>query len=138
MWQETTGEYIMTNNINGIGINTKGVNSYVNPKTQGEAKSEENANNKQAQTTGAQVKPEDVLTYMAQNAVVVNPKSVTRTYDVAKYVTPEQAARIAGFIGGFEDEVAKGLLAINEELKGVNLPEAAKYELAAKMAESKN
>ncbi len=128
----------MTNNINRIGINTKGVNSYVNPKTQSESKPEENVQNNQAQTSGAQVKPEDVLTYMAQNAVVVNPKSISKTYDVAKYVTPEQAARIAGFIGEFEDEVTKGLLAINEELEGVNLPESTKYELAAKMAESKN
>lgn len=127
----------MTNNINGIGINAGNVNPYVNPKPQGEAKTEENPEGKNPQPQGAQVKPDDVLSFMAQSAIV-NASTVTapKTYDVNKYVTPEQAARIAGFIGSFEDEVAQGLAAINDELGGANMSESAKLELAAQMAES--
>ena len=72
---------------------------------------------------------------MAQQAIVAKPEvTAQRTYDVSKYVTPEQAARIAGFVTSFEDQVAKGLVAIEAEL-GPNsgLTEQAKYEIAAKM-----
>ncbi len=125
----------MTNNVNGIGLNTKGLNSYVAPKSQGEQKAEEKAEGQQPQAQGAQVKPEDVLTYMAQNAAVNAQVKTPASYDVAKYVTPEQAQRIAGFVASFEGEVAKGLLAINKELEGVKVSDAAKLELAAKLAE---
>lgn len=72
---------------------------------------------------------------MAQQAVVVNPKvSAQKTYDVSKYVTPEQAQRIAGFVTSFEDQVAEGLLAINKEFgENSGLSEQAKYEIAANM-----
>ena len=122
----------MANEINRIGINTGSVNNYGNaPK--GEAKPEEKTPEAASQAAPAQpqVAANDVLTYMAYNAVGVNV-STPRTYDVGKYVTPEQAARIAGFVAGFETEVAKGLKAIEDE--GLNLPEAQKYEIAASMA----
>ncbi|MBS4759878.1 MAG: hypothetical protein KHX03_04180 [Clostridium sp.] len=126
----------MTNEINRIGINTGSVNPYGSQPKGGEAKPEENKPEvPKTPAQGAQVNPNDVLNYMAQQAVVVNPKvSTPKTYDVGKYVTPEQAARIAGFVTSFEDQVAEGLLAINEEF-GENSPlsEASKYEIAAKM-----
>lgn len=125
----------MTNNINGIGVNSTGVNPYLNPKPQGEPKPEENTKGSDAQPQGPQLKPDDVLAYMANNAAVIVPPVAPKTYNVGKYVTPDQAARIAGFIGGFEDEVAKGLLAINEEFGG-GMSESAKLALAAQMAES--
>ena len=117
----------MTNNINRIGINAGNVNAnYTNPKPQ----------DSQAQTRGTDVKPDDVLTYMANAAMVNAPKvNAPKTYDVSKYVTPEQAQRIAGFIGGFEDAVAQGLLAIDAELGELNLPDDVKYEIAAGMVE---
>lgn len=124
----------MTENIRGIGINTGSVNPYGNQtkgsETKPEEKQPEAANNAPQKPA---VKPEDVLAYMANSAVIVNPKAATKTYDVSKYVTPEQAARIAGFVTSFEDQVAKGLLAIGEmdELSG--LPDTAKYEIAAAM-----
>ena len=125
----------MTNNVHGIGINTGSVNPYGNQAKGSEAKPEEKpAENTPAAPQNSQVKAEDVLSYMAQQAVTVNPKvSAPRTYDVSKYVTPEQAARIAGFVTSFEDQVAQGLIAINgmDELAG--LSEQAKYEIAAKM-----
>ena len=70
---------------------------------------------------------------MAEEALINKPTNLyAGKYDVSKYVTPEQAQRIAGFVTSFEDEVAKGLVGINEEF-GDNLSEAAKYEIAAGM-----
>ena len=125
----------MTENVRGIGINTGSVNPYGNQPKGNEAKPEEAKPETQPQAPAApQVKPDDVLTYMANSAAVVNPQVTPRTYDVSKYVTPEQAARIAGFVTSFEDRVAQGLIAINEELgENSGLSEAAKYEIAANM-----
>ncbi len=122
----------MANEINRIGINTNAVNNYGNPP-KGENKTEDKTTEPAPQTAPAQapVSADDVLAYMAYNAVGVNP-SVPRAYDVSRYVTPEQAERIAGFIAGFEGEVAKALKAI--EAEGLNLPEDKKYEIAATMA----
>lgn len=126
----------MTENIRGIGINTSSVNNYNNPAKNAEAKPEEaQKQTEQAAPQRAQVKADDVLSFMAQQAIVAKPEvTAQRTYDVSKYVTPEQAARIAGFVTSFEDQVAKGLVAIEAEL-GPNsgLTEQAKYEIAAKM-----
>lgn len=124
----------MSNEINRIGINTGAVNPYGNQAKGSEAKPEENKPEVQNNAPKKpSVKPDDVLTYMANSAVVINPKAAQKTYDVAKYVTPEQAQRIAGFVTSFEDQVAKGLLAINgmDELAG--LSDKAKYEIAANM-----
>ncbi len=124
----------MTENIRGIGINTGSVNPYGNQTKGSEAKPEEKQPETVANTAqNSTVKPEDVLTYMANSAVIVNPKATTRTYDVSKYVTPEQAARIAGFVTSFEDQVAQGLIAINEMEEFDGLSEASKYEIAAAM-----
>ena len=126
----------MTENIRGIGINTGSVNPYGAQAKGSEAKPEEKQPEVKTNTPQNQtVKPEDVLAYMANSAVVVNPKATTKTYDVSKYVTPEQAARIAGFITSFEDQVAKGLIAINEMEEFEGLSEAAKYEIAAAMVQ---
>lgn len=126
----------MTNNIPGIGINTGTVNPYGNQPKGNETKPEDKKPEAPpAGPQGTAVKPEDVLTYMAQSAVIVNPKvAAPKTYDVGDYVTPEQAERIAGFVASFEDGVTKGLLAIDAEF-GENGPlsEEAKLELAANM-----
>ena len=126
----------MTENIRGIGINTGSVNNYNNPAKNAEAKPEETeTKNPQAAPQKSQVKADDVLSFMAQQAIVAKPQvAAQRTYDVSKYVTPEQAARIAGFVTSFEDQVAEGLTAIEAEF-GPNsgLSEQAKYEIAANM-----
>lgn len=124
----------MTNEINRIGINTGSVNPYGNNSKGAEAKPDDKKPEAaQGNAPKPQMNPDDVLTYMANSAVVINPKASTKTYDVSKYVTPEQAARIAGFVTSFEDQVAEGLLAIDglEELEG--LSDQAKYEIAASM-----
>ena len=126
----------MTNNINRIGINTNSVNLYqkqqqknadVKPEEQG-TKAEQNA------APNPQVKANDVLSYMAQQAIVTKPQvTAAKTYDIQKYVTPEQAARIAGLMESFEAKVTEGLLQIENEPGLAGLSEAAKYEIAANM-----
>lgn len=125
----------MTNNIHGIGINTGSVNPYGNQAKGSEAKPEEKkADNQQAAPQNAQVKADDVLNYMAMQAMVAKPQvAAAKTYDVQKYVTPEQAQRIAGFVTSFEDKVAEGLLAIDAEFGAAGLSDQAKYEIAANM-----
>lgn len=135
MWNKyQTGEDKMSNEINRIGINPSSVNPYGNnpkgPETKPEDKQPEGA---KTPPPGTQVNPNDVLTYMAQSAIVVNPKATTKTYDVSKYVTPEQAARIAGLMSDFEDKVVQGLLAIDETGELAGLSDSAKYEIAASM-----
>ena len=121
----------MANEINGIGINTGLVNGYNNTPKGDKSEGIVDEPTPQGAPAQAQVAADDVLDYMAYSSIGVNP-SVPRTYDVARYVTPEQAARIAGFVAGFEGEVAKALQALEEE--GINLPEDQKYEIAAAMA----
>lgn len=122
----------MANEINGIGINTGSVNNYGNaPKNETKPEDKAPETTPQAPPAQSQVTADDVLTYMTYSSIGVNA-SAPKTYDVGKYVTPEQAARIAGFIAGFEGNVAKALKAIEDE--GLNLPEDQKYEIAAAIA----
>ena len=121
----------MANEINGIGINTGLVNGYNNTPKGDKPEGIVDEPTPQAAPAQTQVSADDVLAYMAYSSIGVN-HSVPRTYDVSRYVTPEQAARIAGFVAGFEGEVAKALQALEEE--GINLPEDQKYEIAAAMA----
>lgn len=128
----------MTNNINRVGIGTNGVNNYSNPKPSGDPKPEDKTEGQNTQPQGNNVNPEDVYKYLAQTALTSGVKvTPAKVYDINKYVTPEQAERIAGFINSFEDEVANGLLAIDQEMNGIELPESVKLEIAARMAESK-
>lgn len=125
----------MTNNIPGIGINTGSVNPYGNQPKGNESTPEEKPETPKTPPQNPQVNPNDVLSFMANSAVVINPKvTAPKTYNIEKYVTPEQAERIAGFIASFEGSVAEGLAAITAEL-GENGPlsEEAKLELAANM-----
>lgn len=136
-WKQNlkTGEDNMTNNIPGIGINSGTVNPYGSQPKGNESKPEDKPEVINAPPQGPQVKPDDVLSYMANSAIIINPQvTAPKTYDIGRYVTPEQAERIAGFIASFEGSVAEGLAAITAEL-GENAPlsEEAKLELAAKM-----
>lgn len=125
----------MPNNINRIGINTNGVNPYSGQAKGNETKPEESkTEDKKTVVQNTQVKPDEVFNYLAQQAVAFKPQvSATKTYDINKYVTAEQAERIAGFITSFEDKVAKGLAALDAEF-GNTLSDQAKYEIAANMA----
>ena len=119
----------MTNNVPRIGINTGSVNPYVGqPPKDGGPKAGENTPQAAGQApTQSQVSPDAVYAYMANTANVTAPRS----YDVSKYVTPEQAARIAAMMGQFEGAVTQALLAI--EAEGLPLSETDQLALAATM-----
>ena len=128
----------MKNSINRIGVNTGAVNGFQNNFKKEDAKSEEQKQSvAQKEVQESNVKAKDVLAFMAQQAVYAKPDiaSAQRVYDIQKYVTPEQAKRIAGFIHVFENKVAEGLVTIEKEFGNKQLSEAAKYEMAASMVE---
>ena len=65
----------MTNNIPRIGINTNGVNPYAGQAKNNETKPEENkTEEKKLVAQEAQVKPDEVFNYLAQQAVVFKPQ----------------------------------------------------------------
>ena len=78
---------------------------------------------------------EEVLNVLAQQAAF-NKSAINmpKTYDVAKYVTPEQAQRIAGFVTGFEDLVAKNLQAVTAEF-GNTLSDDVKMNIVLSSAD---
>lgn len=114
--------------VNPINVNSQGIgNSYgygVKPKT------EEKETQEAPVAAGSEKKPvsaNDVLSFMAQSAVSVTP-ATTKTIDPSKYVDKESEARIAGFMGQFEDIVAANLSAISAEFP--EMSEGAKQSLA--------
>ena len=73
---------------------------------------------KSAQAQQSSVKPDAVFDFLAANAgvnVAKNSAPATKVIKISDYVTPEQAKRIAGFVTGFETEIAKGLSSIKNE-----------------------
>ncbi len=123
----------MANNINPININTQAIKyaQLSHPEKKEDAIKDASKESKPA-IGQKEVPASDVLSYMAAQSVDVQPK-VKKTVDVSKYVTPEQAQRIAGFVQGFEKEVEKGLLNFNKEFPGNGLSEAAKLGIAAQI-----
>ena len=117
--------------INPINVNTQGVNGGYGYGTKPKAEGEEATETPDVVTTGPQtpVAADDVLSYMAQTAVVVP----TKTIDPSKYVDKESADRIAGFMSDFEDIVAKNLAEISAEFPGMS--DSAKQTLALAQAE---
>ena len=120
----------MTNNVNGIGINSGSINPYIPQPKNEEAKVEKEKVTENAQPSVLpQVNPDAVFAYMSNVANINMP----RTYDVNKYVSPESAARIAAMMSNFENSVAEGLLAIQAE--GLPLSEADQLAIAAQMVD---
>lgn len=115
----------MTGSINPINVNTQGVGNKMGygaqPKADSEAGAKAETQAKSAEQTS--VEADKIFDYMAANsAVVVTPKSV----DPAKYVDAASEARIASFMGAFEDKVAEGLKAFEQEFAGMNISESTK------------
>lgn len=117
--------------LNGIGFNSNiGINK-IGTKT-GKTGQNEEASVEPQNLELNQKSPDDVLSFMANSADTSNvQKSSKKTIEVSKYVTPEQAKRIAGFVGQFEDSVAKSLRSM--ELEFGNLPEYQKMSNSAKL-----
>jgi hypothetical protein len=113
--------------INPINVNTQGIGSSFGYGAK--AKSEDSESTDEAVVSSGsqqnQVAADDVLSFMAQSAVSVTPASIS-SIDTSKYVDSESANRIAGFVSQFEDKVAEGLTAFNQEFAGVDVSDSAK------------
>ena len=105
-----------------------------------ENKSEEKAAEQQ-QTQGAnqnierkEVPSDKVFEFMAQASYAQTPQ--VKPLDVSKYVTPEQAERIAGFVREYQKSVDKTMEAVEVEFP--NLNDSAKMALAVDLFNSTN
>ena len=78
--------------------------------------------------------PNDVLNFMAGLNSDLLPAKVTRTVDVSKYVTPEQQARIAEFMKGFEADIET--LSTNAQAEFPELSENAANAIALAYVDS--
>ena len=102
-----------------------------------ENKADKKEDNKPQVEQQPQVSANDTLNFMNAQAISSRPVEKPRVLNISKYVTPEQAQRICGFINQFEDAVAKGLQNIEVEL-GNALSDDAKMNLAVEMFEAQN
>ena len=121
------------NNINGIGV---GLNTNL-PKKEATTDVKENVvqDAPQANSAANLMSQDEVLNVMAQQAALNKSAiNIPKTYDVSRYVTPEQAQRIAGFVTSFEDIVAQNLQAVNAEF-GNSLSEGEKMNIALSSAD---
>lgn len=103
------------NNVGAIGTNYTPVVQHRQQKENPKQDIKEQSQGATEQKSS--VNPDAVFDFMAaNNNVSINkPQSTSRVIKISDYVTPEQAQRIAGFVTGFENEVAQGLSAINSE-----------------------
>lgn len=121
------------NNINGIGI---GLNTNL-PQKEAAPQMKEESVKDTPQVKGELnlMSQDEVLNVMAQQAAF-NKSAISsaKTYDVSKYVTPEQAQRIAGFVTSFEDIVAQNLQSVTAEF-GNALSDEAKMNIVLASAD---
>ncbi len=82
----------------------------------------------------AEIPSEQVLEFMAQASYNQAPK--VKPLDVSKYVTPEQAERIAGFVRDYQKSLDKTMDAVNGEFP--NLDDSAKMALAVDLFNKTN
>ena len=87
-------------NINRINLGVNSNNFF--KKEENESLQKEQQNNVLKEKETKQVSSGEMLSMMAAVNADIIPAKVTRTVDVSKYVNEEQAARIAGFMQGFD------------------------------------
>lgn len=120
---EITGEKIMSS-INPINVNTQGIGGAFGFGAKAKPEEKEVKEKEEAKVSEqTPVSADEVLSFMAQSAISVKP---TTAIDPSKYVDSESAARIAGFMADFEDKVAEGLAAFDQEFAGVDISDSAK------------
>ena len=129
----------MANNINPININSQAINySKISQYEKKDGAVKDSPKEQHSVIDKKEVPASDVLSYMAAQSVDVQPQKVKKTLDVSKYVTPEQAQRIAGFVQGFESEVEKGLIEFDKEFPGTGVSESTKMDFVLDMFNKNN
>jgi len=101
-------------NINPIKFGVAG-NQYFKQDAKEDVTQNSEKGKKAGENKPKQIDSKEVLGFMAaQNADII-PVKAQKTVDVAKYVTPEQEARIASFMQGFESDFNEAFdIAANE------------------------
>ena len=86
------------------------------------------------------VAPEKVMDFAAAtanyNAANINKSDSPKVIKISDWVTPEQAKRIAGFVTGFENEIAKGFNAV--KMEDIDVSDEAALDIAVAMFASEN
>ncbi len=115
-------------NINPINL---GVNAnYYKPEEKDNLAKEADKESKSGVNEKKQIGTKEVLGFMAaQNADII-PVKTQRTYNVSKYVTPEQEARIASFMQKFESNFNVSLNAAKSEFPKLSDKAAEEIALA--------
>ena len=104
----------MANNINRLNFNITSYN-YTGPDGEAAKSSLEKKSEVEIKSNQSTMGASEILGYLANINTDLVPVKTQKTVDVNKYVTPEQEARIAEFIKGFEadyDEAAQ--IAVDE------------------------
>lgn len=111
-------------------------NNYLPNETKEKLPAKSDEQTQKPQEDHKQVSSGDVLSYMAGFGKDLVPAKTTRTYNVSKYVTPEQEARIASsmanFEAGFDDAYAAAIAEFPE------ISEEAASEIALAYVNSSN
>lgn len=113
--------------INPINVNPQGIGAAGGFGAKPQAKEEEAKKAEVAPATAEhkQLSGDKVLDYMAQSSVTIAPKRL----DPSKYVDKASEERIAGFMASFEDQVAAGLKAFDQEFAGTKVSDSTKMTL---------
>lgn len=96
-----------------LGIHSTGYNFARQDEIAAQSKPEQKT--QQKENDKKQIQANDVLEFMASSKIDMVPIKSTKEVDVNKYVTTEQAERIAAFVKGYEadyDEAVK--IAVDE------------------------
>lgn len=120
------------NGVNGVNsYSTSGIGAKPQDSAEKEVKQElqQNQVDKAPDNSGALTSALDALA--ATNSAGVAKSSAPKTIRVSDYVTPEQAARIAGFVTGFEDAIAEGVEEFMEEFPEMSPEMAQALSLAS-------
>lgn len=118
----------MSNNINPINIGSRGINFHQPRKEETEKNLATEKEVTQQPNISKELSADDILNHLSASSMAMKPV-VKKSLDISKYVTPEQAERIAGFVTSFEGEVTKGLKRFDVEFGAKSLSDNAKLEL---------
>lgn len=121
--------------INPINVNTQGVGSFGSAVPSKAEKKEEKAAEVQPEIKQSQVPADQVLNFLAASST---PVVARKTVDPSKYVDEASAARIGEFMKGFEDKVAEGLKAFDQEFAGVNVADSTKMAVVLKQIDKES
>ncbi len=127
--------------INPINVNTQGIGAKIGfgaqPKQEKEAEKQPEV---QPCVEQKSVSPDQVFNYLSAsaNSVAASVVSKGQTLDPSKYVDEASRARIASFMGSFEDKVAEGLKAFDKEFSGVSVSDATKMNIVLKQIDKES